>query len=420
MAEQVGLREPASLAVDRQSPVLHGAVRLLMALVILLSLARYVHDAAGLLREAPFIDFAHYYTYTAIVSRRENPFDPQVVARMDAELAIRRAMAPANYPPLFYVLMQPWTLLSFRSAAVAWFMVGQACLLSSLALILRAVPSAPPVRVAAAIFVVLNYQPLIENLALGQSNIVLLLLVTLGWWGLRTHRTWVAAVAVATTPHIKPQFALLIPLLWWMGERRTSVRALLLASLGVVAGLILLGPAQYMAFAQHLLSGPGYLYAWTKNLSLRATFYRLVADLPQPLILANALTAVSVITLLIIFARAIPRSLPTNSPKLDWSWGLGVTAVLLFSPLTAEHHLVLLLLPLSLLLLAELDPAAPWWDQALLIGSILLLASRYSLEKFPAFRQGVLSLLATGKLLGVASLACVLLRRLRGPAGAPS
>jgi hypothetical protein len=417
MAEQLGLRESASLTVGRRSPALHGAVRLLIALVILLSLARYLHDSAKLLMEAPFIDFAHYYTYTAMVSRGENPLDSQVVERMDAELAIRRAIAPANYPPLFYVLMQPWTLLSFRSAAVAWFVVNQACLLSSLALILRAVPSAPPVRVAAVLFVVLNYQPLIENLALGQSNIVLLLLVTLAWWGLRTHRSWVAAVAVATSPHIKPQYALLIPLLWWMGERRTGARALLLASLGLGIGLILLGPAQHIAFAQHLLSDPEYLYAWTKNLSLRATFYRLVTGLPQPLLLANGLTVVSVITLLIMFARAVPRSLPTDSPKLDWSWGLGVTAVLLFSPLTAEHHLVLLLLPLSLLLLAELDPPWPRWDQVLLIGSILLLASRYSLEQLPAFHQGVLSLLATGKLLGVAGLAWVLMRRLRAVDG---
>jgi hypothetical protein len=292
-------------------------------------------------------------------------------------------------------------------------MFSQVCLLSTLGFILHGVPSAPPVRVAAALFVVFNYQPLIENLALGQSNIVLLLLVTLAWWGLRTHRSWVAAVAVATTPHIKPQYALLIPLLWWMGERRTSACALLLTSLGVVAGLILLGPAQYIAFAQHLLSDPEYLYAWIKNLSLRATFYRLAAGLPQPLLLANGLTVASMITLLIIFARAITRSLPADSPKLDWSWGLGVTALLLFSPLMEEHHLVLLLLPLSLLLLAGLDPPLPRWDQVLLIGSILLLASRYSLEQFAVFHQGALSLLATGKLLGVAGLAWVLVRRLK-------
>ncbi|MGH7378503.1 MAG: hypothetical protein ACREKK_13945, partial [Candidatus Methylomirabilales bacterium] len=106
-----------------------------------------------------------------------------------------------------------------------------------------------------------------------------------------------------------------------------------------------------------------------------------------------------------------------DSATADWAWGLGLTAVPLLSPVTEEHHLVVLLLPLMLLLLAE-----PWGrmgprDQILLVGSALLLGSRYSLEQFPAFHQGALSLLATGKILGVAGLAWALVRRLRAGDG---
>jgi hypothetical protein len=46
-----------------------------------------------LLWEAPFIDFAHYYTYASIVRLGQNPFDPQAVTQLDALLAIRRAGA---------------------------------------------------------------------------------------------------------------------------------------------------------------------------------------------------------------------------------------------------------------------------------------------------------------------------------------
>ena len=54
---------------------------------------------------------------------------------------------------------------------------------------------------------------------------------------------------------------------------------------------------------------------------------------------------------------------------------------------------------------------------AALIGSVLLLGSRYSLEQFPAFHHGALSLLMTGKLVGVMGLAWVLVLRLHAVNG---
>ncbi|MGH7395520.1 MAG: glycosyltransferase family 87 protein, partial [Candidatus Methylomirabilales bacterium] len=258
--------------------------------MILFSLFRYLHGAARLLAEAPFIDFAHYYTYTTVVARGLNPFDPHAVAQVDGVLGIRRAGAAANYPPLFYLLMQPWVLLPFRPAAVAWFLASQACLVATLWLCLRRFASASPVMVTAALFVVLNYQPLIESLALGQTNVLLLFLVALAWWGLRAGSPWVAAVAVAMALHIKVQYSLLIPLLWAGGGHRVGNRALLLGSLGVGAGLLLLGPTHYLDYLRYVLSLPDDLYTWTANLSPRATLHRLFVTVPHGPVLATGLT----------------------------------------------------------------------------------------------------------------------------------
>ncbi len=394
-----------------------GALPLLLALVILFSLFRYLHGLAKLLAEAPFIDFAHYYTYTTVVARGLNPFDPHAVAQVDSALGIRRAGAAANYPPLFYLLMQPWVLLPFRPAAVAWFLASQACLVATLWLCLRRFASASPVMVTAAVFVVLNYQPLIESLALGQTNVLLLFLVALAWWGLRAGSPWVAAAAVAMALHIKIQYSLLIPLLWASGGHRVGNRALLLGSLGFGAGLLLLGPTHHLDYLRYVLSLPDDLYTWTANLSPQGTLHRLLATVPHGPVLATGLTLALNAVLLVLFARAIAGSLRPGSATADWAWGLGLTAVPLLSPLTEEHHLVVLLLPLMLLLLA-----VPWArmgprDRILLVGSVLLLGSRYSLEQFPAFHQGALSLLATGKILGVGALAWALIRRLRAGDG---
>ena len=406
---------PSSEKVDR---VETDPVRFLLLLVVLFSAVRYLHELVKFLVESPFIDFAHYYTYATVVALGLNPFDPQAVARVDELLQIRRAGSAANYPPLFYLLMQPWTVLPFRPAAVAWFFAGQACLLGFFIVCLRAYAPVAPVRTAAALFCVLNFQPLLENVVLGQTNLLLLFLVTLAWWGLRGGYPWVVAGAVAVALHVKVQYGLLLPLLWLMGRRNESIRAAVLAGLGLGVSLIVLGPMHHQEYLRYVAMMPDYLLTWTANLSPRATLHRLFGASGQGQMLANGLWLALGVGMLVLCARTIPNPLPPRSPALDWAWGLGLCAILLLSPLTEEHHLVILLLPVVLLVLNDVAPMRSK-DVAVLVVSILLLGSQYSLERFPAFHQGILSLLMTGKLLGVVGLTWLLVRRLQAYSGAP-
>jgi hypothetical protein len=387
-----------------------GGLALVVVLVLLFSLVRYLHMLAVLLWEAPFIDFAHYYTYTIVVRLGQNPFDPAAVAQVDALLGLRRAGAAANYPPLFYVLMLPWTIIAFRPAAVTWFALSQVCVFGALALCLRRAAPSPSLGVAAGLFVAFNYQPTIEALALGQTGPLLLLLVTLAWWSARQGWLWVAAVAVALCPFIKVQFALLLPALWWTGQRCVLWRALLLVGAGVGLGLAVLGPAHHVEYLRYLATPPEYLKTWTANLSLGATLHRVISPHGDAPLLAGGLTLVVDALIVVLLARAIPHGAPPGSPAFDWAWALAVTAIPLLSPLTEEHHLVVLLFPLTLALMDGWDMEGLTPESTLLLVSVLLLASRYSLERFPIFHGGFLSLLATGKILGVVSLAWLLTR----------
>ena len=387
---------------------------LFLALVVLSSVFHYVHDLAKLQMESQFIDFAHYYTYAKVVALGLNPFDAQAVAQVDAALNIRRAGAAPNYPPLFYLFMQPLVVLPFSGAVVVWGIVVQACLFATLALCFRRFQAVSTLWGVAVVFVVLNYQPLVEDLALGQTNVVLLFLVTLAWWGLRSRHPWVSACAVAMAMHIKAQYGLLLPLLWWMGHGRVALRACMMAMLGLLVGLAVLGLEQHLAYVRYILHLPEYLHAWVLNLSYRATLIRLLGGPGD--VVALLLSAV----LLIVFARAIPRAGRPDSDALDMAWGLGLVAIPLLSPLTEEHHLVVLLFPLILLLLGEPASSMDRKTQVLLVGSIVLLGSRYSLVQFPTFHQGGLSLFGIGKLLGIVGLAWVLAVRLAAradPAG---
>jgi hypothetical protein len=406
------LRDSQPRLDDRRS-ARRSSAALAIAIVLLFCLFRYGHDSLKVLLASPFIDFAHYYTYATVVAQGKNPFDPVAVARADATLNIRRAGAAANYPPVFYLLMRPWVLIPIRPAAVLWFLASQACLAATMALCLRRVPGPSPLRVTALLFVVLNYQPLLENLFLGQANAFLLLLVTVAWRALRTGRPWAASIAVAATALIKIQYVFLFPFLWWTGRSRVAARAFLLWGFALGIGIPVLGQPHYAAYLQYLLSPPGYLHAWTANLSLRATLYRLFTDSSHGAVLANGLTAILSLALLLGLAWLTSRPTPSDSTAADWTWGLGLTVLWLLSPFMLEHHLVVLLLPLSLLLLTEPDSPPSGAEQAMLVATILLLASQYSLERFPIFRDGIPSLLTTGKLLGVVGLAWILARRLR-------
>jgi hypothetical protein len=322
-------------------------------------------------------------------------------------------MAPANYPPLFYLLMRPWTWLPFHASAIAWLLMSQACLVGAVALCIRCARTLSLVRLATALFVVLNFQPIQENLAVGNSNMVLLLLMTAAWWGLHTGFVWLAACAMAIAVHIKVQYLVMLPLLWWMGQRRASAYATLLAGAGIGVGLFFLGEGHYRAYGQVLLSSPDSLVSWTENLSLRAILHRACDGLEGGRLLADGLWIMSSAAVLGLCAWAVPRSTASGSRALDWAFSLGFVAMLLLSPVTEEHHMVVLLLPLMLLLLSEPDEGGSSGEGVLLLVSVLLLGSLYSLVRFPLFNHGLWSLLEAGKTAGVVCLGWILVRRLR-------
>ncbi|HEV8584852.1 MAG TPA: glycosyltransferase 87 family protein [Methylomirabilota bacterium] len=394
----------AVAAVPRARVVAGVALALIVSLVLL----RYAGDVARIAADSPFVDFAHYYVYTTLVARGGDPFDAGAIARLDAELGLRRAGAPGNYPPLFYVLMQPWTWLPFRTAAVGWLALGQALLAATGALVLARRP-ADPWRLAALLVLVAGYQPLVEDLVLGQSNTLVLFALTLGWWAARGGRPWLAGLALGALVHVKPQYALVIAALGVMGHMGLALRAAAVAAAGLAVSVAVLGPAQHLAYVSYVFPLPAHYHAWSHNHSVHGALHRLLDGALGARAVEILVPAVA-LAIVVAVARALRRAPAAEAPAFDWAFGLAVAAVPLLSPLTEEHHFVALLLPLALLVLASEDGAR---GHALLVTAALLLAVRYSLERFPGLHTGVLSLLLTVKLAGAALLAWLCARRLR-------
>jgi len=379
-----------------------------LAVAAALLVAAYAGTVIRIAADGGFIDFAHYYAFAIHVARGGDAFDPSAPARLNEELGLRSADAPLKYPPLFYVAMRPWTWLPFRAAALAWLALGQVLLVVTAALVLRR-RAAEPARLVAVLAVAALSQPLVETLHLGQANVVVLALLALGWWGARQGRPWGAALALGLAVHVKPQFGLPIAALWWIGQRAVAYRAAAVAAAGLAAGVAAVGPGAHVDWVRHALAMPASLHAWSLNVAPHAALHRLLdgglgARAVEPVALATSLAILAAVA---YAARGRPAP---GTPAFDWAFGLAVAAVPLVAPFSEEHHLLVLLLPLALLVLAP--DASPRASVALAAAAVLL-GARYSLERFPALHAGLPSLLLTGKTAGAGLLAWLLARRLR-------
>jgi GT2 family glycosyltransferase len=377
-----------------------------LAFVAALLLALYVGSVARIAADSGFIDFAHYYTFALHLARGGDLVDSQASARLAEALGLRAAGAPLTYPPLFYLALRPFTWLPFRASALAWLALGQGLLLATAALLLRR-RAAEPARLVALLALVALFQPLVETLYLGQANVLILGLVTLGWWGARTARPWLTAVALGVTVHVKPQFGLPIAALVWIGQRGMAYRAAAVAAAGLAVSVATVGLDAHLDWARQVLAMRAYLHAWTLNITPHAALHRLLdgalgAPVVEPLALGASVAIVGAV------AYALRGRPEPGTPAFDRAFGLAVAAVPLVAPIAEEHHLVVLLLPLALLLLAA--DTTPWARVALIAAAVLL-GARYSLERVTALHAGAPSLLLTGKLAGVAILAWLLVPR---------
>jgi len=373
-----------------------------LGLVVALAAVRYVHDVVKLVIDASTIDFATYWLYTSALLERRDPFDPPTFAALAAKTGLEHAHSPPTFTPAGYVLFAPFAALPYRSARLAWLAFGQLGVVATLVLWWRWLGPAP-LTLAAGLIVALGFQPVFENVAVGQMSLLMLALVALAAAGHVSGRPLVAAVAVSWAAHLKPHYALLIPLLYMLGARVAAALALALAVAWIGLAALVFGtwwmPAWWTTFRD--LSASSWLHVWPGNISPHAILHRLLrtegfAEGTEALAIAFA----AAIVVAVILATSSVAGAGRDA-KLG-AWSLALAAIPLVSPLTEEHHLAVLLLP-CLMLLAAFD-RLPRVGAICLAGGIVLVASRYSVQSFAGFASGIPSLAYAGKAVGAALL----------------
>jgi hypothetical protein len=266
------------------------------------------------------------------------------------------------YPPFFAEVLAPLTPLGLLAAARIWLLAVQAALFGSLVLLMRINPELGRAGRRLFLLAALGFMPVYLNLKFQQVATVWLLLLTGCLWAALRRRDGFCGSLVALAASLKVSPVFLIPLMVRLGRWRIALLASV-SLLVLTAISVLLAPGSWQFFTV-VLPRIGLGTANWDNGSVDGLVSRIVEFSPGLLggatqgaaKLAIALSAVLVIGATVWQARAAAN----GGWQLRLSVAALVTALLIASSVTWQHHLVTLLLPIAIAMawIAARRPAA--------------------------------------------------------------
>ena len=370
-------------------------------IIIALSLFRLTHQLIKFFVEKSFIDLAYHYYYSTMVRFGFDLFDPQSIEKAKTLIPLRHAGGSAVYSPSYFFFFQPLTFLPFQTLSFLWLIFSILLVFFSVSYFLVHTDwDGSLLAPTFIIFLITYYQPLYEDLALGQNNSILLIFAVGMWYGTKYQITWLSSLSIAVMAFLKIQFAFLIVFLFLFKEwKRFLISSMIWISL-FFSGLPKLGIAHYEKYVIALFKHTSNVAADLQNISFNGTLNRLIGDGNVANISYIFTSLIIVILILFFYYRYQNNSSEIISLIL-------LTTIPLLSPHTEEHHLLTILLPL-LFPFFHLTKISLFYKY-IYISSIVIIASRYSWIRFVSTTNKFLSPLLSLKILGVFLLLIVLL-----------
>lgn len=260
-----------------------------------------------------------------------------------------------GHPPTAVLVALPLGLLSYRDAFLVWNLLSLAALAGSIGLVCWQFHWRPGAwAIFPVVMVLLICFPVRQHVRLGQLNLLLLLLITAVWVADRRGRWVWAGVWLGAAVAIKI-FPVLLIFYWLLRRRWRPILVTVLSTIACTAATAaVLGAAPFHDFVT--LALPAIRLSWSgwSNLSLTSLWSKLfnpaASERVTPLIdspaLAWVFTAVSA-GIVLGWLFALVRKV--ESTATDGFYAASVLAMLLLSPVTWSHYLVLLWLPAALL-----------------------------------------------------------------------
>lgn len=296
------------------------------------------------------------------------------------------------YPPVFALLVAPLALLPSAAAGAIWLLLNQAALAVAVAMVLhfRRPGRAAAVTVIAA---TLTFYPLWIDIAQGQANLLVLLLVTAGIVGLLAGRPrFAAALGIAAALKLTPGLLLA----WLVVERRFREAAWMASGFlaATAAGAVVRWHDTVVFFTQVALALAGGTAVYA-NQSLDGVLKRVLTAnaYTEPWAAISWAPLVMAVAALALLGFWLVRTRGDDPAVRAWAF---LPLLPLLSSVTWPHHLVILLPVLWFALLAI---AGAGWRPGRSIAIAALLAGFSVLSRWapgPAFGQSGFKAAQTG------------------------
>jgi len=362
-------------AASRRQIRARMVVSLIAVAVSAVTLISWVLRVASMLRGGGRYDFSTYYA-AAWALRHDihaNIYDASALAQAGAAAhTFVGPPLPYTYPPLFAILLSPFTVLPFKTLAALWLALNCALWLTVALVLAREIAllltgrihlsdgdtahkrtltgvlanPIPLVALALALLLCLSGEPAIQTVLTGQINLLVLLPLALGpELERRGHLRWVGAmIAVAAMLKFTPA----ILLLYFALRRRWQAA---FAGLAVLAALMLfcvvVGPGVALAsVGQALHVGTSDASLGHNEALLGPLVSALGATVPGAQPLFQALEAVVLIALalavgFVLWRRWRPSGVAVADQEKDAAgYGVALCVMVILWPTVWVHHYV--------------------------------------------------------------------------------
>jgi alpha-1,2-mannosyltransferase len=295
-------------------------------------------------------DFANNYAGAAVLRAGGMLYDAQAPL-----------LTGYDNPPLTALLTMPLTFFDLQTAIRLFFGLNTLLLVASVALLFMSMRgyllTYPYWLIAVAL--VVNLDPVLDSLLLGQTDAVILMLLVISFWAYRRGRDVMAGAPLGLAAMIKISPVLLILYFLLKKEKRVFASAVAVMLLLGGASLLLAGFEVHAMFVTEILPKLLAGSAHVENQSLNGFFNRLflegqfitgLADVP-PLFQARLLTMVC--SLLIVVGAAYlvgTKRASRTDPRADLEFSLVVIILPLISSIAWHHYMTWYVLPLLVLL----------------------------------------------------------------------
>lgn len=260
------------------------------------------------------------------------------------------------HPPAAVLIALPLARFDYQTAQFIWNLVTFTLFVFSIWLVWRELATRfQPWHVFSICTLLLFASPVVITLRQGQLNFLLAFLLTVGWVADRHGYQLGAGLAVGLAAGLKlfPGFILL----YFLGAGRWR------AAIGLVIGAVVInaltlavvGIGAFETYVREVIPSLQVFQSGWRNISINGWVLRLLD--PHPIqagpeayrnpVLAKLLTAVGVLLVSAVVVWIAIRARRTVDP--DRGWAVALTGMLLVSPITWSHYLVLLVVPLAVL-----------------------------------------------------------------------